>query len=422
MSELDDLFREGLGDRRPPVAPDLWRKIATRKAPIPAGERLDHLFADRLAHRQAAVPVGMWQRILAARRNRFPIGRTAAAVLLLLMAGLAYLLLPEQTVPDEQAGGGAQVQAETGELKVAERGSEENVVVETAKESSPSISEMAVSVTVSEQAEATPALTVAESDPRPEFSRAARETALLPPRPIEALVVDQPELIPPPVAAGVVDSRSFRGSDRHRFSGEVLLGAAYAGQQLGLRDEAGRELRDAREISEFPEVSFQLSGRLRYRLSDRFRILTGLTYVQLRNQLEYELLQNGSRELVRSSNSFHLLEVPLLLSYSVPGRRLRLNLNAGPILNVFTGAGGRYVDPSTATPQRLSDSGLYRSNTGLGWMTSLTTTYVVGKERNIQLLLEPFFKKYASSFTHPRADLSETYWMGGLQLGLRKQF
>jgi hypothetical protein len=219
-----------------------------------------------------------------------------------------------------------------------------------------------------------------------------------------------------------VDRRSFRGSDRHRFGTELLLGAAYAGQQLGLRDEAGRELLDAREISEFPEVSFQLSGRLRYRLTSRFNILTGLSYVQLRNQLEYETVRGGFAELVRSNNRFHLLEVPLLLSYSLPGRRLRLNLNAGPILNVFTGTGGRYVNPDSAVPIRLRDSGLYRSNTGLGWMTSLTTTYVVGKQRNVQLLLEPFFKQYAGSFTHPRADLTETYWMGGLQLGLRKQF
>ena len=35
MSELDQLFRDGLGNRKPEVPADLWKKIKANKATIP---------------------------------------------------------------------------------------------------------------------------------------------------------------------------------------------------------------------------------------------------------------------------------------------------------------------------------------------------------------------------------------------------
>ncbi len=55
-------------------------------------------------------------------------------------------------------------------------------------------------------------------------------------------------------------------------------------------------------------------------------------------------------------------------------------------------------------------------------MTSLSTTYVIGKKQPFVLLVEPFFKAYPGSYTRKGAPLKETYWAAGLQLGVRKGF
>jgi hypothetical protein len=238
--------------------------------------------------------------------------------------------------------------------------------------------------------------------------------------PLSPLPLDDSANLPDAGPVRDLTSRPFTGSGRHRFSAELIGGVAYADQQFGLRQQSARPLRSLREVSEFPEVSLQFSARLRYHLAGRWKLLGGLTYQAIRNQFEYELPGSLGRQLLRSTNHVHLFEVPLLASYELPGRRLRLAINAGPVVNLYTGVGGQFLDPNSATPLKLGDGGQYRRHTGLGWTASLTTTYTVGRQRTTQLLLEPFFKHYPSSLTEPSAALTERYWVAGLQVGLRK--
>ncbi len=430
MSSIDDRFREGLGDRRPDVSPDLWARIAARKAPIPEGEALDHLFADRLAQRQAPVPAGMWARIAAARRPAAY--RSYAALLLLLFAaGLTYFLRAGTQVSgtppeaDPVPATTAPAIARTREPEV-----QQPVAATPKAELAPPLRDERGTAPASGMLAA--AATIPSPITRPAPADAPTATPFpgghirvvlrvpvtaLPTRGPVALAVAElplPKLVPAAATA------PFRAS-RRRFELEGLMGAAYAHQTFGAGAEGARPLRDAREVSEFPTASFQVSLRLRYRLNERFRVLTGLTYAEIRNRLEYEAVGVQQRmSLERTTNRLQLLEVPLLASYEVPGRRLRLNVNAGPVINLATRVRGRYLDPAFARPRALEDSDDYRSNIGVGWTTSLTTTYFLGKERTTQLLLEPFFKHYPGSFTRPGAALPERYWMAGLQLGLRK--
>ncbi len=430
MSSIDDRFREGLGDRRPDVPQDLWAKIAARKAPIPEGEGLDHLFADKLAQRQAPVPAGMWARIVAARRPAAY--RSYAALLLLLFAaGLTYLLWAGPQVPGAEPAAGPRAGATAPQIaRSQQREVEPAAVVSTdAVPNLPFEQERATDLangSLVNVADNHSPITHSHSAPAdaPERAPASvvdeRAVPLVAVSPLpftdpDALV-DRALPLPDLSAAAA----PFRAS-RRRFELEGLIGAAYAHQSFGAGAEGARPLRDAREVSEFPTASFQVSLRLRYRLNERFRVLTGLTYAEIRNRLEYEAVRvQQQMSLERTTNRLQLLELPLLASYEVPGRRLRLNVNAGPIINLTTRVRGRYIDPAFAEPRALQHSGNYRSNIGVGWTASLTTTYFLGKERTTQLLLEPFFKHYPGSFTRPGAALPERYWMAGLQLGLRK--
>ncbi|WP_420459113.1 hypothetical protein [Neolewinella sp.] len=423
MSELDQLFRDGLGNRKPEVPADLWKKIKANRATIPEGDALDQLFATTLANRQAAVPRGMWARIVAAHKSA-ALRRYAAMALLLLLtlAGGSYLMYDSLTTPlTDNEPGAPQVQASgTAAVVPPARPNQDRTGLSGAIDLRGTFDATAA---VSAPVKASPSVSTEKSvtsiPARAEFEPqqlATGSVATLPPTPLL--------LSPLPFDLGPISATAaggFRASGRHRLQGELVLGAAYAHQRFGLQAQGAQAQRELREVSEFPEVSYQLSARLRYRLGGSWRLVTGLTYTELRNQFEYESMLQGNNRLLRSNNRLRLLEVPLLASYELPGRRLRVSINAGPLLHYTAGVSGHYLDPASARPRELATAEQYRRQLGLGWTTSLTTTYPIGKQRSLELLVEPFFKQYTGSFTAPDAALSEHYWMGGLQLGLRKQ-
>lgn len=217
-----------------------------------------------------------------------------------------------------------------------------------------------------------------------------------------------------------VDDGGFKRAPRHRMQTEMLFGAAYANQNLTAASDEDLALLATRENSEFPEVSFQVTLRQAYRLTDRITLRGGLTYVDIRNQFEYEELVNNELKLIRKNNHIRMLEVPLLAGLTLPGKRLRVSVNAGPVFNLTTAAQGEFLDPDFGEPRDLRENAGFRSYTGVGYMTSLTTSYVLGKKDPFVLVLEPFFKHYPGSFTRPDARIRESYWLAGLQLGVRK--
>ena len=428
MTELDDLFRDGLGDRKADVPPNLWNQINARRAAAPDGEELDRLFAGKLAQRQAEVPAGMWARIATARRG-VPVWRYAAVLFLCALLTTVGLFWAGTQVPAESPNSQAELTPSplraNAPPEVPGPSSEDQraTAVLPAAQADPTPSRVALPGLAPQGSAASPAPAgqppAGEVASTPAVRSGARAAApLLPTAGLGTLAVTATDLV---ARAGMVTpTPGFTRQRGNRLQGEVLLGAAYAHQRFRLGAEADRELRNAREVSEFPQLSYQVTARVQYRLRSRLRLLAGLTYLDIRNQLEYEQAVNGQKQLFRGSNHLRLLEVPVLGSYVVSGKRLRLNLNAGPVFNLLTTVRGRYLHPDFAEPQPLGDAEGYRSHIGVGWTASLTTTYPVGKQGTTVLLLEPFFKTYPRSFTDAGAPLREHYWLAGLQVGLRK--
>ena len=121
--------------------------------------------------------------------------------------------------------------------------------------------------------------------------------------------------------------------------------------------------------------------------------------------------------MIRSSNQIRLLEIPLLASYELPGKRFRLAINAGPVINLSTSSNGRYLLPDLMEPVKLQENNIYRSNVGISYQASFSAAYDLGMGNS--LLIEPTFRTYRSAFTTDDYPLDERYWLVGLQLGLR---
>ncbi|NJC26618.1 PorT family protein [Neolewinella antarctica] len=446
MKHIDDLFRDGLSGRKGDVPADLWAKIQAARPAVPAGEALDQKFSDALRDREAPVPIGMWGRIVAARAlpRKRALYALASLALLLLMGGFLYLNQGQAPVtPAATAPAVAQVDpARDLQLATTERTSTSEAV---------GIDQGALSERPAPSANATAARNTsnnlarnagAESSgtqtlPGAPVGMSASEAATPPPTLMNerntAVTSPLPSIVNfLPVTTTLPKERkqkfrlqptkgtSFSRAPRHRSQTEMLFGGAYANQVLTASTPEDRALLSARENSEFPEVSYQITLRQSYRFTDRIVLRGGLTYVDVRNQLDYEEIVDNELVFTSRNNHLRMLEVPVLAGLTIPGKRLSVSINAGPVFNLTTAVQGSYLDPDTPEPIDLRESGNYRTYTGVGYMTSLTTTYAIGKKEPFVLVLEPFFKHYPGSFTRPGARIQESYWLAGLQLGIRK--
>lgn len=482
---IDQLFAGKLADRAGEVPADMWARIAGGGGAILLeGAEVDQAFADKLKDAKGAVPAGMWQRIwqgvTAPAPTVHPHRRWLASGLaaLLLLTGIAWWQLADDAAPVEEtsiatevefaqnegaeAGGTAEIVAasvterpentlpaarESGGGIVVQSGAAAGATKRVKAVEETSFSQQAADETIAASASLPEESvnTIPASDENrsadlisEEHAAEVNTPATITPENPERISVGTPQLSSRPLAllprqenypemkrrhrVQPEKEGSFRAAPRHRLQTEFLFGVAYANQHFSVADEANRPLLSEREISEYPEASYQVTLRTNYRISEHLLFTGGLTYAEIRNQLEYQQVVNGLTTDVIINNSIRLLEAPLLLGYRLPGRRLHVALNAGPVINLSTSARGRFLSPDAPQPLALAVAGNYRRHIGIGLMTSLSTTYRIGEKDPFLLVVEPFFKTYPGAFTVKDAPLREKYWVAGLQLGVRKEF
>ena len=455
MKHIDDLFRDGLAGRRGDVPADLWSKIQAAKPTASPEDRFDQHFAEALRDRTAPVPVGMWDRIVAARAasNWRKAYWVAAAVLLLLLGVTAAYLAgepqaptlpqPATTIPATaphaaNAPVAANLGVERAELPsnstpTSEEIGRRSAGAEIGGNSSvggnpnPSTSFQTENKPQSEAEDVRPDVTDVTNQfqditpPKAEDLRSdTKPVAQLENLQISLITQEDNDQPLTKLPRKRKAPETIARAPRHQTQTEMLFGAAYANQLLTANSPEDVGLLSARENSEFPELSYQITLRQAYRLTDRVTLRGGLTYVDIRNQFDYEEVIDGQLQLTRRNNHIRMLEVPVLAGLTLPGKRLRVSVNAGPVFNLTTSVQGRYLDPDSPEPLDLATAGRFRTYTGVGYMASLTTTYAVGKRDPFVLVLEPFFKHYPGSFTERGARIREAYWLAGLQLGVRR--
>ncbi|PHI18830.1 hypothetical protein CEQ90_15880 [Lewinellaceae bacterium SD302] len=434
MSEqIDKIFREKLGRHKAPVssAPDIWAAIASDQARKRKRARL--MTATKYAGALLLLLAIVWpsynyfnSSIDAAAEQEIKSGLPAATFQLKDEAQAVSTPLVTEQPPNSLADNGdisAQVEVD----QLADRRLTNHATTATDKKILNQSASSTVMTSGSAASEKLTEQVVLGDQPIQMIEESRTTLAAVDQRADQLPTLPLPILSPraasvPAPVANVLDQEqeSFERSKKNRLEIDLLAGPAYANQLFTLDDEADRELLNAREISEFPTVSLLAGVRVSYRLGPRWSIRTGLLYTQVRNQFEFEQRSPAPSEatiLIKSSNQIKMLEVPLLASFTLPGRRFRLALNAGPVINLSTTANGRYLLPDLMEPVSLEDENIYRNNIGLSYQFSFTAAYDLGMGNS--LLVEPTFKNYRSSFTHADYALNERYWLAGLQIGLR---
>lgn len=495
MNPIDDLFRDGLGGRKPEVPADMWARVNAGRAKAPEGAEMDKLFSDALKERKPEVPADMWSRITAsgvpapatidqtfvegladlrgpvpngmwdkiwAARTQVP-GRyvkqwwTVAAAILLLSVATWWLLPNNNTVgPNDAATATESVvptdQAAETKASRAKTASLANKETSTTETGSLPESKLATRNPATPQpATGNPQRLTA--NPQPATNNPQRTTRTqqpitenLPPTssdgppaaPYPTTVIPQlatrnrpPATVTPKLATEKEHHRprkdrlytkSFRAAPRHRAQLEFLFGAFYADQRFRARTADQARLRLFRDNDESPDLSYQVTLRGSYNLGRRFQLLGGLTYAEIRNSFSYTQVLNGQAFDIRTTNRLRMLEAPVLLGLRLPGRRMQVSLNVGPVVNLAFAARGRFIHPDFNEPLSLETDGNYRRNLGFGLMSSLSINYKIGKRDPFILLVEPFFKGYPTAFTVKNAPLRESYWAAGVQFGVRKGF
>jgi len=462
------------------------RITAVGAVSVAEGAEIDQTFADKLKDAEGEIPDGMWQRIwlgvTAPAPAAYPYRRWLVASLaaLLLLSGLAWWQLAGDATPVQELTVPTEIEVVASNATAAELPDNDQAIVPADQTENykpggiavqPAVvagSGAAAGATTGTHAQDATSLALQASDEAPAgglaeagLSEKTAPTAAassvdesLPAKTEGVLLVDAEEVttavdrvrtnigIQEPSSRSLallplketslevkhtyrvepIKNSSFRAAPRHRFQTEFLFGIAYANQSFSVNDESNRLLLNAREVSEYPEASYQVTLRTNYRMGDRLILTGGFTYSEIRNQMEYDQTVNGTPTSRKINNSIRLLEAPLLIGYRMPGRRLHVAINAGPVVNLSTSARGRFLHPDASQPLDLATDGNYRRNIGVGFMTSLSSTYRIGNKDPFLLVVEPFFKTYPGTFSVKEAPLKEAYWIAGLQLGVRKEF
>lgn len=426
---IDDLFRKGLGKYQAPAPPSAWQKIAADQARKRRGQ-----LVRRASLWLAAVVLflGMAYYWVPSSAENSPSAPLPASTL--ANKDQASTALGESPSPSSSVLLGASEQKNKEEAATGEHEQPSSATQPSQSNNSrsPRLAQAASLTTVDETmgknqevaslAASSSSLGAATDQPNEKHEAPLRQ-ALTAVQGIYTLPL--PRLAPyqrPIPQPSLQQATGFKKAVRAHWEVELLTGFAYAHQSLDAKTAEDRNDLGVREISEFPGASMLNSLLLSYRQPNGLGFRTGLSYTLLRNRFEYEqqrMLGPDSLQtlFIKSSNRIRLLEVPLLLSYELPGKRFHLSLNAGPVVNIRTAAKGRYLIASQQAPLLLEEEKIYRANVGVSWQAGFTATYDLGGGNS--LLIEPSFRSFPQTFTRTTYNLRENYWLAGLQIGLR---
>lgn len=123
-----------------------------------------------------------------------------------------------------------------------------------------------------------------------------------------------------------------------------------------------------------------------------------------------------------SYNHYHSIDIPLLFGYEMGNDRIHVNVNAGPIMNVFSWQHGEVMGEDSL-PQSISSgkSGTlaseYKTNIGLGVTGGVSVFYKLNDQ--LHVFAEPYFRYNFSTMTNNQSPVQEKYTTIGVHIGVR---
>lgn len=122
-----------------------------------------------------------------------------------------------------------------------------------------------------------------------------------------------------------------------------------------------------------------------------------------------------------SYNHYRTIDVPLLVGYEMGNDKLRANINAGAMINIYSWQKGETLDnngnPVTITTGKPENPYQYKTNVGIGFTAGASFYYKLNNK--LYALAEPYFRYNFSPMNKEVLSIQERFTTVGLRLGIR---
>lgn len=129
---------------------------------------------------------------------------------------------------------------------------------------------------------------------------------------------------------------------------------------------------------------------------------------------------SGSR-YKSTSNRYRSIDIPLMIGYELGNGKLHTNINAGPVINIYSWQKGDVLDasgnPVSITTGKNSSPYQFKTNAGISFMGSVSVYYKLNER--LHIMAEPYFRYNLSAMNKESITLKQKYHTAGLRLGIR---
>ena len=120
-------------------------------------------------------------------------------------------------------------------------------------------------------------------------------------------------------------------------------------------------------------------------------------------------------------NRYRSIDIPLVVGYEVGNGKLHANINAGPVINIYSWQKGDVLDaggnPVSITTGKGSSPYQFKTNAGIGFIGAVSVYYKLNDR--LHIMAEPYFRYNLSPMNKESITLKQKYQTAGLRLGIR---
>lgn len=120
-------------------------------------------------------------------------------------------------------------------------------------------------------------------------------------------------------------------------------------------------------------------------------------------------------------NRYRSIDIPIMIGYELGNGKLHTNINAGPVINIYSWQKGDVLDasgnPVSITTGKSSSPYQFKTNAGIGFMGAVSIYYKLNDR--LHIMAEPYFRYNLSQMNKESITLKQKYQTAGLRLGIR---
>lgn len=234
----------------------------------------------------------------------------------------------------------------------------------------------------------------------------------------------------------LMDPKCAKFSAKIRFDLYIdgIASYDYAFKSLTTKTGEDSNYRDRRSSTEAFYYAFTAGTRFSLVTSNGWALRTGFVYANIGELFKYvdvNAIEPSTGELslleLTKTNRFQTFDVPVILGYEMDFKNFVLHVNTGAYINLFFEKKGFILSPDlnpvSLASRDAEEFGVYspfRNHVGASLYGSIGINYKLGS--NVQLIIEPHFKRNLKSITLDNYPLNQKYTTTGLITGFRFKF